>query len=110
MLPKLSGVSVAVFGVLLAGVATAADMGPKPGVMFEPKVINAGGFEIMPWLGLSVGKNDNVGLTNGVKTTSSFTLLNPNINIGLPVNGQYYGVNYSGTIARFSGRNNNKIF
>lgn len=105
MLPKLSGVSVAVFGVLLAGVATAADMGPKPGVMFEPKVINAGGFEIMPWLGLSVGKNDNVGLTNGVKTSSSFTLLNPNINIGLPVNGQYYGVNYSGTIARFSGSN-----
>jgi hypothetical protein len=103
MLPKLSGVSVAVFGVLLAGGASAVEMGPASGVLFEPKTIDAGGFEVMPWLGLAVGNNSNVGLSNGAKTSSNFTILNPNLVIGLPTRGQFYGARYSGKIARFSG-------
>lgn len=100
---KLSAVSVAVMGVLLAGVSSAADTGPASGFMFEPKVLKAGaGFEVTPWLGLSVGNNSNVGLTPAAKTSTNFTLLNPNIIIGLPTQGQYYGAKYSGNFARFA--------
>ena len=99
---KLSAVTVAVLGVLLAGVAAAAGMGPAPGVLFEPKIIKADGFEVMPWLGLSVGRNSNVGLNNATKTSSNFTLLNPNLVIGLPTRGQFYGAKYSGNFAQFA--------
>lgn len=100
---KLSAVSVAVTGVLLAGVVGAAGMGPEAGVMFEPRTIRAGnGFEVMPWLGLSVGNNSNVGLTPAAKTSTNFTLLNPNLVIGLPTHGQLYGLKYSGNFARFA--------
>ena len=102
MVHKFSGVSMAVFGVLLTGVATAADMGPAPGVMFEPKAAQMGGFEVTPWLGLSVGRDSNVSLRNGAQTASNFTLLNPNVIIGLPINGQTYGAQYSGMFRRYT--------
>jgi len=100
---KLSKISLAVMGSVWVAAASAADLGPQPGVAFYPKTINAGAFEIMPWVGLSVGNNSNVGLSNAVKTSSSFTLLNPNVIIGLPTHGQFYGAKYSGTLGRFSG-------
>jgi len=102
MWPKYSVVSIAVLGVLLSGGATAADMGPAPGAMFEPKTAQAGGFEVMPWLGLSVGTDSNVGLKSGARTSSSFTLLNPNIVIGLPTHGQSYGARYSGMFRSYA--------
>lgn len=98
---KLSAVSVAVVSVLLASAAGAAGMGPEPGSLFEPKTIRMGGVEVMPWLGLTQGTNDNVG-SAAVKTTSSFTMLNPNVVIGVPTRGQFYGAKYSGAFARFS--------
>lgn len=103
MLHKVSGVFVAVMGVLLAGVAVAADADYVPAAKFAPKAVRVGGVEVTPWLGLSVGNNSNVGLTSGAKTSSNFTLLNPNLNVVLPTHGQIYSANYSGNIRRFSG-------
>ena len=105
---KYSIIFIALFGVLLAGTTVAADMGagtkigPSDESGFNPKTIDAGGFQIMPWLGLSVGSDSNVGLSNGAKTSTTFTLLNPNILIGLPTRGQYYGASYSGSLRRYT--------
>ncbi|MDD4927920.1 MAG: outer membrane beta-barrel protein [Gallionella sp.] len=93
---KFSAVAVAVWGVLLAGVAAAEEQGNSAGV------VNAGAFEIKPRLVLAVGKNDNVGLT-GVKTASNFTRLDPSIEIGLPTHGQRYSAMYAGSYMQFSG-------
>lgn len=100
-----SKVSIAVWGVLLAGAASAADM-PDQSVANSAVgagVVNAGGFEIRPRLSLAIGRNDNVGLTGGAKTSSAFTSISPNISIGLPTHGQRYSANYSGTYTQFSG-------
>lgn len=102
MLREYSAVSVAVMGVLVAGAAVAADIRPVPGSMFEPKTVRAGGLEIMPWLGVVLGRDTNVGLSNGVQTATNFTLLNPNLTIDLPTHGQLYGANYSGALSRYT--------
>lgn len=98
---KLSAVSVAVISVFLAGAAGAAGMGPQPGSMFEPSTVRMGGVEVTPWLGLTQGINDNVGSAN-VKSSSNFTMLNPNVVVSLPTRGQLYSAKYSGAITRFS--------
>ena len=102
MLHKYSMVVMAVCGVLVAGTSAAAGMGPASEGGFDPKTIKAGGFEVMPWLGLSVGRDSNVGLSNGAQTSTNFTLLNPNVVIGLPIRGQYYGLGYSGNFRRYT--------
>lgn len=100
---KHSGVALAIVGVLFAGTSVAADMGSANSVGFNPRAVKVGGLEVMPWIGLSVGNNSNVGLNAGAaKTSSSFTQINPNISIGLPSHGQMYSVNYSGNYGRFS--------
>lgn len=99
---KLSAISVAVISVLLSGAAAGAvNFGSEAGSMFEPKAVKLGGFEVTPWLGLSQGTNSNVGSTN-IKKSSGFTVLSPNVLVGLPVHGQYYGATYSGNFARFA--------
>jgi len=95
---KRSRIFVVVMGVLLASVS----MGAAAEVELQAKAIKAGALEITPTLGLSLGRNSNVGRTN-VKTASSFTMLNPSIAIGLPTHGQLYGANYSGNFSRFAG-------
>lgn len=106
MTKKLTKLSAAVMGVLFTGGAVAAETQDQGGVnqnnAARSGVINAGGFEIQPKLGLSIGRNDNVGLTN-VKTATNFTMLNPSVNIGLPIHGQMYTAKYSGTLARMAG-------
>ncbi len=111
MTQKLSGMSVAVLSVLLTGTAAAAgnEQGTdtQNGVSGQnsvPGVINAGGFEIKPTLGLSVGTNDNVGLSSGAvpKTSSSFTILRPKVAVDMPTNGQVYSANYSGAYANYT--------
>ena len=107
---KLSSISLVVTGALLAGVATAADMqtadkqNSNTGQNSAPGVINAGGFEIKPALGLSIGTNDNVGLSSGAvpKTSSSFTILRPSLLIDMPTNGQVYSATYSGVYANYT--------
>lgn len=101
---KLSRISLAVMSALLAGGAVAAESQDQAGGSSEVRsgVINAGGFEIQPKLGLAIGRNDNVGLSN-VKTATNFTMLNPSVIIGLPVHGQMYSAKYSGTLARMTG-------
>lgn len=102
---KLFNVSLAAMGVLCAGVAVAADNQEQAGDQQAKGagVINAGGFEIRPKLVLTLGRNDNVGLNSGAKTASTFTLLNPNVVIGLPTHGQLYSASYTGKYAQFSG-------
>jgi len=90
-----SAITLAVFGVLLAGSAFAVD--------FEPMSANLGGFEVTPSLGLTLGRDSNVGLKSGAQTASNFTMLNPRLSIGLPTHGQLYGLNYSGVFARYTG-------
>jgi hypothetical protein len=99
---KLSRISLAVMSVLMAGGAVAADSQEQAGGEVRSGVINAGGFEIQPKLGLAIGRNDNVGLSN-VKTATNFTMLNPSVIIGLPVHGQMYSAKYSGKLARMTG-------
>lgn len=99
---KLSVISVSVLSVLLANVAIAADMGPSSGSMFEPVTVKAGVFEVMPWVGVSVGTNNNAGLSNTVKTSSTVTSFKPNVVVGLPTRGQMYAVKYSGNFTQFS--------
>lgn len=99
---KLSVISVSVFSALLANAAMAADMGQSSGSMFEPVTVKAGVFEVMPWVGVSVGTNNNAGLSNAVKTSSTVTSLNPNVVVGLPTQGQMYAVKYSGNFTQFS--------
>ena len=103
MSQKLSKLYIAVMGVMFAGVAGAAVMAPESWGSFEPRKVRMGGFEVMPWLGLSVGHNDNVGSANVNRTSSSFTLLNPNLVIDLPTHGQLYGMKYTGNYARYAG-------
>ncbi|MDO9010896.1 MAG: outer membrane beta-barrel protein [Gallionella sp.] len=102
---KLSKVSVAVFSVLLAGAATAADMQEQGGDKSNHAdgVINAGGFEIKPTLSLAIGKNDNVGLASAAQTSSNFTRLSPTISIAMPTHGQLYSATYSGIYANYTG-------
>lgn len=100
---KYSAVSIAVLSVLLTNIAVAADVGPASGVEFDPGRVNAGVFEVMPWVGLKYGRDDNVGSTSAAKTATTFTLLNPNIVIGLPTHGNFYGAKYSGDFRRNSG-------
>lgn len=106
MLPKLSVISVAVLSVLLGGTAVAAEVQDAAGKNTADGVINAGGFEIKPALGLVVGKNDNVGMANAAltpRTSSNFTRLTPKISIAMPTRGQMYSATYSGTYANYSG-------
>lgn len=99
---KLSMVAVAVMGVLVSGWTVAAsNMGPESGSGFDPKTLRPGGVEVMPWLGLIEGANSNVGSSN-TKTSSTFTMLNPNVVVGIPTRGQFYGGKYSGAYARFA--------
>jgi hypothetical protein len=102
---KLSNIAFSVMGVLLAGVAAAADMQDQSSgnQASGQGVINAGGFEIKPRLSMALGKNDNVGLTGGAKTSTTFTSLSPDITIGMPTHGQLYSAHYSGTYTQFSG-------
>lgn len=108
MLHNYSGITVVVFGVFFLGTAGAAGMGgatrigPSAEGGFEAKTINAGAFEVMPWLGLSVGRDSNVGLSNGAQSSTNFTLLNPNLIVGLSTKGQYYGASYSGNFRRYT--------
>jgi polysaccharide biosynthesis protein VpsM len=107
MSPKISKISVAVMGVLLTGVASSADMpnqsNVNPNSASGSGGIKAGGFEIAPKLALAIGKNDNVGLSSGVKTSSTVTSITPSIVIGLPTNGQLYSVSYSGNFTQYTG-------
>ena len=111
MTQKLSGIYVAVLSVLLTGTAVAAEdmqgadkQNGVSGQSSAPGVINAGGFEITPTLGLSAGTNDNVGLSSGAvpKTSSSFTILRPSVAVDMPTNGQVYSANYSGAYANYT--------
>jgi len=92
---KYSAISVAVLGVLMTGSSVAAE--------FEPLSVKAGAFDVTPALALTVGRDSNVGLSNGAKTSTNFTLLNPSVIIGLPVHGQMYGAKYSGLFGRYTG-------
>lgn len=100
MLYKLSVVAVA--SVMFANTAGAVDMGPASGAVFEPATVKAGVFEVMPWIGLAVGRNDNTGLSNA-KTASTVTSLTPNVVIGLPTQGQMYALKYAGNYTQFAG-------
>jgi len=99
---QLSTVSIALIGVFMTGSALAADMGASPGSIFEPKAIKAGVFEVMPWIGLAVGRNDNVGSNNAVKTKTTVTSITPNVVIGLPTQGQMYALKYAGNYTQFA--------
>lgn len=92
--------------VLFAGVATAADVQEQSNDKQNNAagVINAGGFEIRPTLGLAIGKNDNVGLAsaNAIKTSSTFTKLSPKIVAEMPTQGQVYSATYSGIYTNYS--------
>lgn len=103
---KFSGISIAVMGVLFAGGTVAAEMQDQGGVnqnnAARAGVMNVGGLEVQPKLGLAVGRNDNVGLTN-VKSATNFTMLTPSLVIDMPTHGQMYSARYSGTLARMAG-------
>lgn len=103
---KLSVIFVAVASSLFSGSVFSAGMGPQTGsasgAVFEPATVKAGVFEVMPWVGLSVGRNNNTGLTNGAKTSSTVTSLNPNVVIGLPTQGQMYALKYAGNFTQFA--------
>lgn len=90
-----SAITMAIFGVLFAGSAFSAE--------FEPMSANLGGFEVTPSLGLTLGRDSNVGLSNGAQTATNFTMLNPRLSIGLPTHGQLYGLNYAGVFTRYTG-------
>lgn len=92
---KYSAISVAVFGVLWALPSSAAE--------FEPAPVRAGGFEITPSARLSIGRDSNVGLTNGAQTATNFTMLEPSLQVALPTHGNLYGAKYLGRWSRYSG-------
>ncbi len=94
MLHKYSTITITVFSALMAGSSYAAE--------FEPLTKNMGAFEVTPSLALTVGRDTNVGLSNGAQTASNFTLLNPRLSIGLPTHGQVYGAKYSGFFGQYS--------
>jgi hypothetical protein len=102
---KLSTITLAVTGVLLAGVATAADMQEQSSGnnAVDQGVINAGGFEIKPRLSMALGRNSNVALDPATKTSATFASLSPDITVGMPTHGQLYSAHYSGTYTRFFG-------
>lgn len=107
---KFSGILIAVLGVLSAGEAAAADtQGGNYRSMDHQNnangVINVSGFEIKPTVTLAIGKNDNVGLSNGVspKTNTNFTILSPKVSIEMPTHGNVYSATYSGAYANYSG-------
>lgn len=95
MLLKYSAISVAVFGVLLSLPASSAS--------FDPAPVQAGGFEITPSARLAIGRDSNVGLTNGAQTTTNFTMLEPSLDLALPTHGNVYGARYLGRWVRYSG-------
>ena len=108
---RMTKLSVAVLSVLFSGAASAADMqasgGTYQGTDHQNNangVINAGGFEIKPTLGLAIGKNDNVGLANNgtPKTNSNFTKLSPKISFAMPTHGNEYSATYSGEYANYT--------
>lgn len=92
---KYSVISIAVFGALLALTSSAAE--------FEPAPVQAGGFEVTPSVRLSLGRDSNVGLTNGAQTSTNLTMLEPRLEVALPTHGHVYGAKYDGRMARYSG-------
>lgn len=102
---KLSNLSVPVLCVLMSGAAVAADMQDQSGNKQNSAegTINAGGFVIKPTLNVVLGKNDNVGMANGVKTASNFTKINPRVSVAMPTHGQVYSATYAGSYANYSG-------
>lgn len=106
---KLSKVAIAVMSVLFAGAASAADVqdpsGDKQGTSGRNQaegVINAGGFEIRPTLGLAIGKNNNVGMASAARNSSNLTKLTPKVVVEMPTQGQVYSATYAGTYTRYS--------
>lgn len=104
MLRKISVVSLAVSAALFSMGANAQDLlGPDTAVKFDPQTINFNGVEVMPWIGLTEGNNNNVGLQSGPTTSTNFTTLNPNLVVGIPTKGDLYGFKYNGNYTRFAG-------
>ncbi|MDX8380291.1 MAG: hypothetical protein R8K48_09695, partial [Gallionella sp.] len=107
---KLSGIWLAVLGVLFAGGASASEMQGGNNRRMDHQnnangVINLNGFRIKPTLKLAMGKNDNVGLSNGVlpKMNTRFTILSPKVSIEMPSHGNVYSATYSGAFANYRG-------
>ena len=82
---------------------TPAALGYRPMTQLEPAAIKADPFTITPWVGLVVGHDDNVGLSATNKTSSTFTGLSPNLEIGTRTSpNDVYTAKYRGNYGRYS--------